>query len=126
MKKTKELTCPLCGATGLSPKHHFDFDYFPCLTSNYWSRNILLQSRLCYRTQHGITTPPMKFELRQLHIRNSKVETFTELDAPEWLTAERTIPGSTGDGRWFWDEHVLTLKIGESIDTDFSKITRIE
>lgn len=30
------------------------------------------------------------------------------------------------DNRWFWNDHVLTLSIGESVDTDFRKITRTE
>lgn len=87
------------------------------------SRDIPLQSRKCFRAVNGITTPPMKFKLQR---EFSKDEFFTELDAPKWLTAERTVPGSTGDGRWFWNEHVLTLEVGNSIDTDFSRITRIE
>jgi len=30
------------------------------------------------------------------------------------------------DNRWFWTEHVLKLEVGESVCTDFRKITRIE
>lgn len=52
-------------------------------------------------------------------------EVFTEETAPEWLTCANTIKGSTADGRWFWNEHVLTLSIGFSVYTDFHKITRI-
>ncbi|QJT70804.1 hypothetical protein GR7B_00006 [Vibrio phage vB_VcorM_GR7B] len=51
---------------------------------------------------------------------------FTESTAPTWLTSEDTVKGSTMDGRWFWDEHVLTLDVGQSVDTDFRRITRIE
>ncbi len=56
----------------------------------------------------------------------TKSETFfTENDAPIWLTCEDTIKGSTMDNRWFWKEHVLTLEVGDTIDTDFQIITRL-
>lgn len=51
---------------------------------------------------------------------------FTEESAPEWLTSENTVKGSTMDDRWFWQEHVLTLEVGEHVDTDFTSIKRIE
>lgn len=54
------------------------------------------------------------------------VEHFSEITAPDWLTSANTVKGSTMDDRWFWNEHVLTLQVGESINTDFRKITRIE
>ena len=60
----------------------------------------------------------MKFEIKNLFL--DKSETFTELNPPTWLSSENTTPGSTMDNRWFWKDHVLTLKIGESIDTDFN------
>ena len=50
---------------------------------------------------------------------------FTETNAPDWLTSETTVPGSTMDMRWFWKDYVLTLEVGKSIDTDFRTITRI-
>jgi hypothetical protein len=50
---------------------------------------------------------------------------FTEADAPDWLTSKNTVQGSTMDARWFWTSHVLTLKVGESVKTDFQLITRI-
>lgn len=51
---------------------------------------------------------------------------FSEATAPDWLTSRNTVRGSTMDNRWFWVDHVLTLQVGESVDTDFQKITRIE
>lgn len=120
----REVTCPLCGATDPSPEWSLDWEIFPCKTRKYRSRNKLMQSRLCFRTQNGIATPPMKFEMKHLDFHED-VQIFTELDAPTWLTGETTTPGSTMDDRWFWQEHVLTLKVGESIDTDFRKITRL-
>jgi hypothetical protein len=55
----------------------------------------------------------------------NNVEEFDEENAPDWLTSRNTIKGSTMDGRWFWNDHVLTLEVGKSIDTDFRSITRI-
>ena len=49
---------------------------------------------------------------------------FSEYDAPIWL-CEGGVKGSTMDNRWFWNDHVLTLDANESVDTDFSTITRI-
>lgn len=53
-------------------------------------------------------------------------EVFTESTAPDWLTSVNTVKGSTMDHRWFWNDHVLTLKVGASINTDFRNIKRIE
>ena len=53
------------------------------------------------------------------------LEEFTEETAPKWL-CEGGIKGSTMDNRWFWNDHVLALDIGESAETDFTKITRTE
>ena len=50
---------------------------------------------------------------------------FNENDAPDWLTGEKTVKGSTMDNRWFWKDHVLTLEVGESVETDFQVIKRI-
>lgn len=54
------------------------------------------------------------------------VKRFTEDTAPNWLTCDKTIKGSTMDDRWFWNDHVLTLKVGQSIKTDFWNIERTE
>lgn len=51
---------------------------------------------------------------------------FDETNAPFWLTGEKTVPGSTMDGRWFWNENVLKMVVGQTIETDFRSITRIE
>jgi hypothetical protein len=65
----------------------------------------------------------MRFKMTHLNFDTS-VE-FTEADAPDWLTSKNTVQGSTMDARWFWTSHVLTLKVGESVKTDFQLITRI-
>ena len=68
----------------------------------------------------------MKFKMQHRFFKNLPEETFTEVNAPDWLTGVKTVHGSTMDCRWFWKEHVLTLKVGELIKTDFQTITRIE
>ena len=50
---------------------------------------------------------------------------FDEDDAPDWLTGENTVKGSTMDNRWFWKDHVLTLEVGESVEADFRVIKRM-
>jgi hypothetical protein len=56
----------------------------------------------------------------------TKPEIFSEYNAPHWLTSEYTKKGSTMDSRWFWEDYVLALDVGQSVDTDFNIITRIE
>jgi hypothetical protein len=56
----------------------------------------------------------------------SSVLEFDEFDAPDWLTSDYTVVGSTMDYRWFWEDHVLMLGVGECIETDFNWITRLE
>lgn len=50
---------------------------------------------------------------------------FTENEAPNWLRYGGR-EGSTMCNRWFWRDHVLTLEVGGSVDTDFWTIKRIE
>ena len=45
-------------------------------------------------------------------------ETFTEHEPPWWLISK--------EFKWFFDSKVLTLKVGDFIDTDFRRITRIQ
>lgn len=66
----------------------------------------------------------MKFSMQ--HMLGGPAEVFTEHDAPDWPTSKRSIPGSTMDMRWFWGNHVLKLKVGRSVKTDFHTITRVE
>ncbi len=56
---------------------------------------------------------------------SSNMIVFTEDDAPKWL-CEGGREGSTMCNRWFWNVCVLTLEVGEHIDTDFNRITRLE
>lgn len=71
----------------------------------------------------------MKFKMHSIFFESVKfehsVDYFTEDDAPSWL-CEGGLEGSTMDNRWFWNDHVLTLKVGEYVDTDFQRITREE
>jgi len=50
---------------------------------------------------------------------------FDEEHAPNWLTSKKSVKGSTMDQRWFWNDHILTMEIGQSIDTEFNCITRL-
>lgn len=65
------------------------------------------------------------FEIQHLFNPQVKPDVFTEETAPKWLK-EGGRAGSTMDNRWFWNGHVMKLGIGESIETDFRKITRID
>ena len=51
-------------------------------------------------------------------------EEFNEETAPKWLKSGGP-KGSTMDHRWFWEEHVMTLEVGETVNTDFQAITRV-
>jgi hypothetical protein len=57
-----------------------------------------------------------KFKMRHLYFRVDR--TFTEDDPPWWLTSD--------EFNWWWKDYVLTLEVGESIDSDFHRIERIE
>lgn len=76
------------------------------------------------RADHKHTAAMMQFELRH-NVFEGEPERFSELDAPAWLTGANAIPGSTMDNSWFWQKHVLTLQVGESIETDFRTVTRV-
>lgn len=65
----------------------------------------------------------MKFSMK--HIIFGSEQIFTEDTAPSWLRFGG-LAGSTMDNRWFWNKHVVTLKVGESVGTDFQLITRTE
>lgn len=67
------------------------------------------------------------FSMVHMYLRGTRPpEVFTEETAPDWLTSKNTTRGATMDQRWFWEQHVLTLTVGQSIDTDFQTITRIQ
>lgn len=72
----------------------------------------------------GATFVQRHFKMEHLHFDHT--EMFTNNTAPDWLTSKRTVPGSTMDQRWFWKEHVLTLRVGEHVNTDWRRITRIK
>ena len=56
-------------------------------------------------------------------IGNKKIE-FSEDTAPDWLRFGG-VEGSTMCNRWFWNDHIMTLKVGEEVKTDFQTIKRI-
>jgi hypothetical protein len=59
----------------------------------------------------------MKFDMTRSVFKS--VEQFDEDTAPGWLA-------TSDEFQWFYEGHVLTLDIGESVETDSRKITRIE
>ena len=65
----------------------------------------------------------MQFKMEHRYFKTHQI--FSEKDAPDWLTSAKTVKGSTMDSRWFWEDHVLTLDVGKSAETDFQIITRI-
>ena len=75
--------------------------------------------------QGGDAKEPKRFRMTHKIFKSAPPEEFTEDDAPDWLTSRDTVKGSTMDGRWFWEGHVLTLKIGKAVDTDFRRIERV-
>lgn len=63
----------------------------------------------------------MKFKMTPNYFKglNDGTSTeFTEHDPPSWMVCK--------DNLWWWKKHVLTLEIGESVNTDFQTIERIE
>lgn len=59
----------------------------------------------------------MKFKREWLFLKDVFSE-FTETDPPDALTNNEFL--------WFYNDVILNLKIGQSVKTDFHKITRIE
>lgn len=68
----------------------------------------------------------MKFVMRRWEQWPNDEIFFDEYNAPIWLTSENTVQGSTMDMRWFWNDYVLQLSVGQFVDTDFHRITRIQ
>jgi hypothetical protein len=57
----------------------------------------------------------MQFDM--YHLMFGKAETFYDDAPPKWLLSQ--------EYKWWYDAHVLTLKVGQSISTDFNEIKRI-
>lgn len=53
------------------------------------------------------------------------VDVVNENTAPPWLKYGGP-KGSTTDNRWFWNDMVMNLRLGEIVCTDFRKITRVK
>lgn len=51
------------------------------------------------------------------HLIFGRVENYSESNFPSWLTGK--------EHKWFFEVHILTLEIGETIETDFHLITRL-
>lgn len=54
----------------------------------------------------------MKFSMTHNVFKNTKPEIFDEESAPDWLRFGGK-QGSTMDNRWFWNDYVMKLKVGQ-------------
>jgi len=59
----------------------------------------------------------MKFSMSHRFF-NTPPEIFDDTSIPDWLSSKAY--------KWWFDDHVCKLGVGESIDSDFRRITRIE
>ena len=59
----------------------------------------------------------MKFLIKSLFFTTQEDIEFTNENPPGWLIHK--------EYRWFFEKNVLTLEVGQSVDTDFNTITRI-
>jgi hypothetical protein len=59
-----------------------------------------------------------EFKRSHLFFEEDIYPPFSSQEPWEWLTRK--------DVKWFYDKHVLTLAVGEHIDTDFQRIIRIK
>lgn len=66
----------------------------------------------------------MHFSMKHKIFEKRGAIIFEEQHAPDWLRYGGP-EGSTMDNRWFWNDHVMKLEIGQSVETDFHVITRI-
>lgn len=57
-----------------------------------------------------------EFAMTHLIFTDDPAVTFTQDDPPEWLVHP--------ENKWWWTEWVLSLKVDESIESDFRKIRR--
>lgn len=60
----------------------------------------------------------MKFKTEHLFFKNVPPEIFTD-DALPFIWAHPS-------NKWWFDDYVFKLKVGEHIDSDFQRVTRIE
>ncbi len=64
-------------------------------------------------------------EFKGIHKVFSYSFSFNEDTAPDWLKYGGK-EGSTMCNRWYWKECVLTLEVGDSVDSEFHTIVRIK
>lgn len=67
----------------------------------------------------------MKFEMKH-KLSPGNIEKFNEFTAPNWLTGRGIRLGAITNIGNFWHGHVLTLTVGESVETSTRIITRIQ
>ena len=64
-----------------------------------------------------------RFSMKHKDFENGELK-FYEYNAPKWLK-EGGRKGSTMDTRFFWNNVIMKLEVGETAHTDFREITRI-
>ncbi len=57
------------------------------------------------------------FSIKHRIIKYLEQENFSEDNPPKWMIHK--------EYKWWYTGHVLTLKVGDSIKTDFQEITRL-
>ena len=55
---------------------------------------------------------------KMIHLVYKTVKEFKESNPPKWLLHDEFL--------WWWNDHVLKLKVGKHIDSDFRRIKRIK
>lgn len=56
------------------------------------------------------------FKVQAKFIPDHRTYVFAENNPPAWLIHP--------ENKWFFEKHVLTLEVGDAIETDFTLITR--
>lgn len=69
-----------------------------------------------YKEHMNAPSLPLK-RFKFVNLFHKVAEEFNENELPEWVTHK--------ENKWFLDRHVMKLKVGDSIDTDFQRITRV-
>lgn len=58
-----------------------------------------------------------RFKMTHLFFPNC-IKEFDESNPPDWLIHKGF--------KWWWDDYILTLEVGQTRESDFQKIERIE
>jgi hypothetical protein len=59
----------------------------------------------------------VRFKQQHTFFPEAKYQDFEHDKPPPWMISK--------DYKWWYDAHVLTLKVGETVESDFRRITRV-